>query len=58
MSEVGMTVIDVQKEVEGFVYNRLQGALLRGAYCLVRDGVVEPEDIDKIVHDGIGVVGQ
>ena len=54
MNSAGMSVIKVRKEIEGFVYNRLQGALLREAYCLVRDGVVDPEDIDKIVHDGLG----
>ena len=54
MASAGLTVIEVKKELEGFVYNRLQGALLREAYCLVRDGVCEPEDIDRIVHDGLG----
>ncbi len=54
MASAGLTVIEVKKEIEGFVYNRLQGALLREAYCLVRDGVAEPEDIDRIVHDGLG----
>jgi 3-hydroxyacyl-CoA dehydrogenase len=54
MAGAGLTVIAVKKEIEGFVYNRLQGALLREAYCLVRDGVAEPEDIDRIVRDGLG----
>lgn len=54
LSSVGMSVVSVRKEIEGFVYNRLQGALLREAYCLVRDGVVTPEDIDTIVHEGLG----
>ena len=35
-----MSVVPLAREVEGFVFNRLQGALLREAYCLVRDGVV------------------
>jgi 3-hydroxyacyl-CoA dehydrogenase len=51
----GMTPILVRKEVEGFVFNRLQGALLREAYCLVRDGVASVEDIDRIVRDGLGL---
>ena len=33
-----------EHEVEGFVYNRLQGAVLREAYCLVRDGVISVDD--------------
>ena len=50
----GMTPIHVRREIEGFVFNRLQGALLREAYCLVRDGVVSPADIDRVVRDGLG----
>jgi len=37
------------------VFNRLQGALLREAYCLVRDGVTTAADIDRIVRDGMGI---
>lgn len=44
----------VGREVEGFVFNRLQGALLREAYCLVRDGVAAVADIDEIVRLGLG----
>jgi 3-hydroxyacyl-CoA dehydrogenase len=32
----------------------LQGALLREAYCLVRDGVASVEDVDRVVRDGPG----
>jgi len=53
--QAGMAPILVRKEVEGFVFNRLQGALLREAYCLVRDGVASVEDIDRIVRDGLGL---
>ncbi|MAO56076.1 MAG: 3-hydroxyacyl-CoA dehydrogenase [Rhodospirillaceae bacterium] len=54
MARAGMAPVYVNKEVEGFVLNRLQGALLREAYCLVRDGVTSVEDIDRIVRDGLG----
>lgn len=50
-----MTPVRVAKEVEGFVFNRLQGAMLREAYCLVRDGVASVEDIDRVVRDGLGL---
>jgi 3-hydroxyacyl-CoA dehydrogenase len=46
--------VRVRREIEGFVFNRLQGAVLREAYCLVRDGVATVEDIDAIVRDGLG----
>lgn len=55
MARCGMSPVRVAKEIEGFVYNRLQGAVLREAYCLVRDGVVEPDDIDRVVREGLGL---
>ena len=51
----GMQPVMVGKEIEGFVFNRLQGALLREAYCLVRDDVASVEDIDTLVRDGLGL---
>jgi L-gulonate 3-dehydrogenase len=50
----GMTPVLVHGEPEGFVFNRLQGALLREAYCLVRDGVASPADIDRVIAAGPG----
>ncbi|MBC6457892.1 3-hydroxyacyl-CoA dehydrogenase [Actinomadura sp. HBU206391] len=54
LSGAGMVPVLVGKENEGFVFNRLQGALLREAYCLVRDGVASPADIDRVVSSGLG----
>jgi L-gulonate 3-dehydrogenase len=54
MRRAGMTPIRLRTEIEGFVFNRLQGAVLREAYCLVRDGVVAPEDIDLVMRLGLG----
>lgn len=53
--DAGMKPILVRREVEGFVFNRLQGALLREAYCLIRDGVVSVHEIDTIVREGLGL---
>jgi L-gulonate 3-dehydrogenase len=50
----GLSPVRVRVELEGFVFNRLQGAMLREAYALVRDGVVSVEDLDRIVVDGLG----
>ena len=55
LESAGMAPVLVRKEVEGFVFNRLQGALLREAYCLVRDSVASVEDVDRIVRDGLGM---
>ena len=50
----GMVPIRVHHEVEGFVFNRLQGALLREAYRLVREGVASAADVDRVVSHGLG----
>ena len=55
LRSVGMEPIVACKEIEGFVFNRLQGALLREAYCLVRDGVVTVDEVDRVVRDGLGL---
>ena len=55
LTSSGIAAVMIEQEVEGFVFNRLQGALLREAYCLVRDGVVSPEDLDTLVREGLGL---
>jgi 3-hydroxyacyl-CoA dehydrogenase len=50
----GLTPVTLRREVEGFLFNRLQGALLREAYCLLRDGVADVADIDAVVRLGLG----
>lgn len=55
LAAAGLAPVLVRKEVKGFIFNRLQGALLREAYCLVRDGVASVDDIDLVVRDGLGL---
>ncbi len=55
LRRAGMSPVVLKRETEGFAFNRLQGALLREAYCLVRDGVASVADIDTIVRDGLGL---
>jgi 3-hydroxyacyl-CoA dehydrogenase len=50
----GLQPVRLAREVEGFVFNRLQGAVLREAYCLVRDGVASVADIDAVMRLGLG----
>ncbi len=50
----GMVPVRLEKEVEGFLLNRLQGAVLREAYCLVRDGVASVEAVDRVMRAGLG----
>lgn len=52
---VGQVPILVKREIEGFVLNRLQGALLAEAFRLVGEGVVTPQDLDETVRNGLGL---
>ena len=52
---IGMRPIEVRREVDGFVLNRLQAALLTEAFRLVEDGVVSPQDLDRTIADGLGL---
>jgi 3-hydroxybutyryl-CoA dehydrogenase len=51
---VGKKPITVEKDIPGFVGNRLQSALFREAIALASEGVASYEDIDKAVKNGIG----
>jgi 3-hydroxyacyl-CoA dehydrogenase len=50
----GMSAVIVRNEPRGFVFNRLQGAILREAYALVREGVISPRELDEIMIKGLG----
>lgn len=54
LESAGMSAVIVRNEPEGFVFNRLQGAILREAYALVRDGVISPRELDEIMIKGLG----
>ncbi|MET0509017.1 MAG: 3-hydroxyacyl-CoA dehydrogenase [Burkholderiaceae bacterium] len=51
---VGQVPIDVRREVDGFILNRLQGALLAEAFRLVGDGYCSPQDLDRTLSEGLG----
>ena len=53
--KVGQVAIIVKKEVEGFILNRLQAALLLEAWRLVKEDHVSVEDLDKCIKDGLGL---
>jgi 3-hydroxyacyl-CoA dehydrogenase len=55
LSACGMVPVDVRREIDGFVLNRLQGALLREAFTLVAQGVIDVADCDRVVRDGLGL---
>jgi len=55
MEDVGQSPIVVKKEIDSFILNRLQGAVLNEAFRLVEDGYISPEDLDRTVKDGLGL---
>ncbi len=54
LRQLGKRTIRVRREVPGFIWNRLQMALLREALWLVENGVATPEEIDLSVRMGLG----
>ena len=55
MAAVGQSPISTTREINGFIVNRLQGALLAEAFRLVEDGVCSVADVDAAVADGLGL---
>lgn len=55
MEAAGQIPVRVNAEVEGFILNRLQGALLREAWALFEAGYASTSDIDKTVAYGLGL---
>ncbi len=53
LRRAGQTPFRLQREVAGFVMNRLQGALLDEAMALVDQGLASVEDIDIAMRDGL-----
>ena len=55
MQSVGQKPVKIYRELEGFILNRLQGALLREAFKLVEQGYVDAEGLDVTVREGLGL---
>jgi 3-hydroxyacyl-CoA dehydrogenase len=54
MRAIGQRPILLNREVQGFVLNRLQWTLFAEACRLVRDGVASVDDVDAAMRDGLG----
>lgn len=55
LASVGQTPIVMKKEVDGFLMNRLQGALLDEAFRLVAEGYASAEDVDIGIREGLAL---
>ena len=54
VESIGKTPIKIEKEIYGFVVNRIFSALTREACYLVDMGIATPEDIDRAVKGALG----
>ena len=55
MRDIGQAPIVMKREIDGFVMNRMQGALLEEAFRLVADGYATVEDIDIGLREGLAL---
>ncbi len=55
MEAAGQVPVSLTREIEGFVLNRLQGALLNEAWALFDAGYATAADIDATVAHGLGL---
>lgn len=53
--DIGQVPVRMTRERDGFVLNRLQGALLGEALRLLGEGVVSVEGLDATIKDGLGL---
>jgi 3-hydroxybutyryl-CoA dehydrogenase len=54
LTKAGKKPAIVQKELPGFIGNRLQAALMREALSLIEHGIASAQDIDIVVTNGFG----
>jgi 3-hydroxyacyl-CoA dehydrogenase len=55
MRAAGQAPIVMKREIDGFVMNRMQGALLEEAFRLVAEGYASVEDVDIGLREGLAL---
>lgn len=55
LTEVGKVPVRVNRDIPGFLANRMQHALSREALSLIDRGIATPEDVDNAVRYGFGL---
>lgn len=53
--ECDQEIVTLQREIPGFLLNRLQAALVNEALRLVDEDVAAPDEIDKVIRSGLGL---
>jgi 3-hydroxyacyl-CoA dehydrogenase len=52
---IGQVPMELKKEIDGFILNRMQAVLLSEAFRLVSEGYCTAEDLDKTIAHGLGL---
>ena len=52
--DVGRVAVRINKDLPGFLANRIQHALMREAFAIIDSGLATPEDVDAAVRFGFG----
>ena len=55
LRRVGMSPVEMNRYVPGFLLNRMQAAVIREAISLVGSGVASPEAVEMVMRDGLGL---
>ncbi|XP_051842556.1 lambda-crystallin homolog isoform X1 [Antechinus flavipes] len=55
MKKIGQSPVKIMKEIDGFILNRLQYAIISEAWRLIDEGLVSPSDLDIVMSDGLGM---
>lgn len=53
--QMGQKPVVLQKEVAGFIVNRIQYAILNECYRLIDNGIISVSDVDKVMAHGLGM---
>ena len=54
-TRAGQSPVILNKEITGFLLNRIQGAVLNEALNLYENGYASAADLDKVLKDGLGL---
>ena len=54
-TQVGQKPVVLKREIEGFIVNRVQYAILNECYRLIQDDVISVQDVDTVMSDGLGM---
>ncbi len=55
LTRMGKAPVVIRGEPPGFVFNRLQYAVMREAVSLVERGIISAQDLDRVVTEGYGI---